>query len=494
MNPLSGKVLMSGERASFEAARQSPVTVLQVGEGNFLRGFFDWMIHRCREQNLFSGGIAVTQPRPSGKAKMETLAAQEGLYTLVTRGLDQGEIVQRKEIVSVFSEVVDPYSEWPRFGELARSPSLRFVVSNTTEAGLAYRPEPLAEGRPIQSFPGKMTWLLYQRYLALGARADSGLIFLPCELVARNGDELKRCVLRYAEDWSLPAPFLSWVTGHNRFLNSLVDRIVTGHPGEAAAGAWFAEWGYTDAMLNTAEPYHLWAIEAEPGLDRELPLRQAGLNVHWVDDLEPYQLRKVRILNGAHTLMAPLALLSGVTYVREAMEHARFGPFVREAVEQEIIPAVGLPPEALLTYAATVYERFMNPFIDHRLSDIAMNSLSKFKTRLLPTLLYYASGGMPLPSRIVEALAGLLRYYRVRRDEEGFVGRTLAGMPCRVRDDEASLASIAAAWDGEKPLHAKIADLLGLDGIWGQDLSGIEGLASSIAALISVWEAGESDE
>jgi tagaturonate reductase len=487
MNRLNRSHLTEAERRSHEAALNSPVSVLQIGEGNFLRGFFDWMIHRCRELGLFEGSVAVTQPRPSGRAKIEALAAQEGLYTLVTRGLENGERVERREIVTVFSAVFDPYADWQRLIAIAESPSLRFVVSNTTEAGLAYRPEPLRDNEPIESFPGKIAWLLYRRYLAFSGAPDRGLIFLPCELLERNGDELKRCVLRYCDDWGLPEAFRRWVADHNRFLNSLVDRIVTGYPSEQA-GAWFAEWGYEDAMLNAAEPYHFWAIEGDPKLDKELPLARAGLNVRWVDDLRPYQLRKVRILNGAHTLMTPLAFLHGLEFVRETMEHPAFGPFVREAVEREIVPTLPLPEDELTAYAATVYERFLNPFIRHRLSDIAMNSLSKFKTRLLPSLLHYAERGEPLPERIVRSLAGLLRYYKVEKRGDGHIGRTLAGNEYAVRDDASLLEMIASVWAQRLGTEPTVRKLLELSEIWGADLSAVEGLGSRIALYLTEME------
>ncbi|MFC5470491.1 tagaturonate reductase [Cohnella suwonensis] len=475
--------------ANRDGAHESPVTVLQIGEGNFLRGFFDWMIHECREQGLYAGGIAVTQPRPSGKAKIEALAAQDGLYTLVTRGIENGERIERAQIVTSIAEAFDPYGDWKRFVALAESPSLRFVVSNTTEAGLAYRPEPLEEGKPIQSFPGKIAYLLYRRFVALGGGKAKGLIFLPCELLERNGDELKRCVLRYAEDWGYPESFREWVLTGNRFLNSLVDRIVTGHPGEQAR-SWFEEWGYEDAMLDTAEPYHFWAIEAEPELDDEFPLRAAGLNVHWVADLKPYQLRKVRILNGAHTLMTPLALLHGVSIVRDVMQHPRFGAFVKEAVEREIVPAIPLPQDELTAYAATVYERFLNPFIDHRLADIAMNGLSKFKVRLLPTLLHYADRGESLPANIVLAFSALLRYCQAEKKDGAYVGWTLDGTAYEIRDDGEALAAIAAIWSAEQPIAVTVERLLGLSDVWGIDLSSVKNLAEWVVRDLEKMEAG----
>lgn len=492
MNLLNRNRLEEAERRRFESAAQSPVTVLQIGEGNFLRGFFDWMIHECRKQGLYQGSIAVTQPRPSGKAKIEKLARQDGLYTLVTRGLANGERVERSEIVTVFSKVFDPYGDWDAFLTQAENPDLQIVVSNTTEAGLVYRPESLVEGKPVESFPGKMTVLLYRRYLAFEGDPARGLLFLPCELLERNGDELQACVLKYSDDWGLPEDFTRWVREHNRFLNSLVDRIVTGHPGEEQARSWFADWGYTDELLNTAEPYHFWAIEAEPELDDVLPLAKAGMNVVWTDDLKPYQLRKVRILNGAHTLMTPIALVHGLEQVREVMEHPTFGPYVRETVEREIIPVLPLPEEELKAYAATVFERFLNPFIRHRLSDIAMNSISKFKLRLLPSLLHPAEQGEPLPEGLVRAFAGLLRYYKIEADENGFIGTALNGEAYFVRDDAKLLGLLASVWaeaaaEG-RTLAQTVETLLALSEVWDRNLAAIPGLTDAVTAQMAQWE------
>ncbi|MUT65287.1 tagaturonate reductase [Paenibacillus sp. NEAU-GSW1] len=496
-NKLNARTLSGVDKEQYEATQASPVTVLQIGEGNFLRGFIDWMLQQARNQGRFDGSVAVTQPRPSGKPKIDKLAGQDGLYTLVIRGLENGERVERKEVVSVFKQALDPYTEWEKLIALAESPELQFVVSNTTEAGLAYREEALVEGQPVQSYPGKLTYLLYRRYQAFSGDPRRGLICLPCELLERNGDELKACILRYSDDWGLPAAFKDWIAGSNRFLNSLVDRIVTGYPDAEQAAQWFAEWGYEDEMLSTAEPYHFWAIEGEPELDERLPLRQSGLNVHWVNDLKPFQLRKVRILNGAHTLMTPLALVHGLEQVREVMEHPAFGPYIRETVEQEIIPLLPLPEQELNEYAGTVYERFLNPFIRHRLSDIAMNSVSKFKVRLLPSLLHYIDNGKPLPSRLIRGFAGLLRYYKVAPDGNGgYAGVNLSGTSYTVRDDAAALAALSKAWSeaerdsggAETIYEAAAVRLLGLSGVWGRDLSVEAGLVKAVAAFLTEME------
>ncbi|WP_274653537.1 tagaturonate reductase [Paenibacillus humicola] len=488
---LTGALLEGEERSRYEAMRRSPVTVLQIGEGNFLRGFVDWMLHECRKQGVYDGSVAVTQPRAAGKAKLDAIRRQDGLYTLVVRGLESGEQVNRSERVTVFSEAIDPYEEWQRFLALAELPSLQFVVSNTTEAGLAYSPERYGPGEPVHSFPGKLTALLHKRYEHFGGAADKGLVMLPCELLERNGDELKRCVLRYAADWGLPAGFVRWAEESCRFLNGLVDRIVPGHPGEEAAGELQDGLGYEDPLLITAEPYYIWAIEAEAGMDELLPLRKAGLNVHWVDDLKPFQLRKVRILNGAHSLMTPLGLLNGIESVREAMEHPELGPFITGAVEEEIVPAVPLDREELMSYARQTYDRFRNPYLHHRLADISMNGVSKFKARLLPTLESYAEQRGAVPRRIAQALAGLLRLYKVKRTENGFEGRNLLGGSYAVRDDTAVLGEFEAAWaaaDRGASAADMAAALLGNEAIWGTDLTRIGGLADTVAEFLTAME------
>lgn len=489
---LNKNLLDEEKQQRHEELLNAPVKILQVGEGNFLRGFVDWMIHECRQKGLFDGSVAVMQPRPSGGDKIHKLVEQDGLYNLVIRGLDDGVQVSRRETIQVFSRTFDPYLQWFEFEKISTQPELRFVVSNTTEAGLVYRPEPLGDG-PIWSFPGKITYLLFLRYEAFQGDPARGLVFLPCELLDRNGDVLKEAVLRYAEDWNKPKEFQDWVVRHNRFLNSLVDRIVTGYPEEAQAEAWFAEWGYRDEMLCTSEPYHLWAIEAEEEMDSQLPFRRAGLNVHWTDNLKMFQQRKVRLLNGAHTWMAPLGLLYGIVSVREVLEHTELGPRFRIAVLEEMVPTLPYPIDDLRAYTGEVFHRFANPFIHHRLSDIAYNSLSKFRARLLPTLFYYCEHGQTIPEQLTLGLAGLLRYYWVRRtDEGGFVGVNLCGQPYAVRDDEEALMKLADVWSDaalvNEPLNKTIHRLLSIESLWGGNLSEVEELVESVTDRLAYWE------
>lgn len=490
--------LQSVDRQGAEEVRRTPVKILQIGEGNFLRGFFDWMINECRKQGNFEGSVAISQPRSSGSSKLKTLKEQDGLYTLIIRGLEQGKSVEKSEIIPIVSRVIDPYQDWVDFLSIGQSPELEIIVSNTTEAGLTYRPEALVEGTAIESYPGKLAYLLHKRFTAFAGDPAKGLLILPLELLERGGDELKRCVLQYSQDWGFSTAFMEWVERDNRFLNSLVDRIVTGYP-ERDAKDWFAKLGYRDELLNVAEPYHFWAIEGEVELEQQLPLQKSGLNVHWVQDLRPYQQRKVRILNGAHTLMTPLALLYGLSHVREIMEHAEFGAYVAAAVEQEIIPSMSITtsmePSELLLYAESVYERFSNPFIQHNLADIALNSLAKFKVRLLPSIEAYVELGCGLPERLIQGLAGLLRYYKVQETAAGFQGTTLLGEQYVLRDDPALLTILAETWCGAegRALVDTVAMLLNNEELWGSSLDRIEGLLEAITYYLEELEGSSSE-
>ncbi|WP_188881655.1 tagaturonate reductase [Alicyclobacillus cellulosilyticus] len=487
-------VLRASSGCGVHLAGNGPVRVLQIGEGRFLRGFFDWMIHACRKQGLFDGSIAVTQPRPGGAEVLRALQAQDGLYTLVVRGLEDGTPVERSEVIAVFSTILNPFEQWAEFLALAEDPHLQFVVSNTTEAGLVYEPVPVPETACPASFPARLTWFLYRRFRHFQGAADKGLICLPCELVEGNGDRLREYVVRHSADWGLPDAFVCWLKQHNRFLNSLVDRIVTACP-SAEAEAWRRRLGYEDDFLTVAEPYYLWVIQGDEAVERVLPFRAAGLNVHVVADLTPYQLRKVRILNGAHTLMAPVGILSGLTHVREVMADAELAAHVRSAIDDEVIPTLPLDQAETKQYAATVWERFANPFLEHRLLDIAMNSISKFRVRVLPSLRAYVERKGALPPRIVRSFAALIRLYKVRRAEDGaagYAGITWRGTPYVLRDDPEVLARFHQAWCAferrEIALRDMVRSLLAQPELWGEDLGGVEGLVDALCRELQDME------
>ena len=376
-----------------------PERVIQFGEGGFLRGFVDWMLHKVNEKSDFNGSVVVVQPIEMGMCDM--LTAQDCLYTHVIRGVEGVE----KDLIDVISRCVKPYEDFDAYLKLAENPDFRFVVSNTTESGIVFSDEDKITDAPPKTFPAKVTLLMKRRYdLGLG-----GFIFLPCELIDRNGDNLKACVLKYADLWGLGEDFKAWIEKDNFFCNTLVDRINTGYPKGEDLGL-----GYEDNMVNTSEFFHLWVIETEHDLEEELPFSSADLNVIVTrDKLEMYRTRKVRILNGAHTSLVPYALLSGFDTVKSCIDDEGMREHVRKCVFDEIIPTLDLPKDELESYAASVIERFSNPYIKHYLSSIALNSVSKFKVRVLPSILEYIKRYGKTPTTLVFSLAKLIEFYKV---------------------------------------------------------------------------------
>lgn len=336
-------------------------TIVQVGEGNFLRGFVDWMIHQLNEKGLYDGKVVALQPTPHGKV-VPKLNAQDGLYTSVLRGVENGETVNRAELIQSISRGIDPYNNWSEVLELARSPHIEFMFSNTTEAGLTYHQESFDESSSPLSFPGKVVAFLYERYKAFDGDTEKGITLIPCELVEGNGDLLKEIVLKLINDWNLSDDFKQWVEEANLFCNTLVDRIVTGFPrGEEED---FRErLGYDDILLTVGEPYHLFVIDAPEHVAKKLPFDQAGLNVKW-GDTTPYRELKVRLLNGAHTMMFAACYLSGVDTVYQSMTNERLAAFVKDGLFNEILPTVDADDEEKEAFATSVLERFSNPFLE----------------------------------------------------------------------------------------------------------------------------------
>lgn len=375
-----------------------PETVIQFGEGGFLRGFFDWMLQKINDNGGYTGSAVVVQPIEAGMC--DVLSAQGCRYTHIIRG---AEGVERSEI-DVISRCIKPYDDFESFLALAENPDFRFIVSNTTESGIEFLPTDSLSDAPPKSFPAKLTRLLYRRF-ELGLR---GFVLLPCELIDRNGDKLKECVKKYAELWALPREFSDWIDRENTFTNTLVDRINTGYPKDEAESL-----APGDKMLNTSEFFHLWVIETDMDLFSELPFDAAGLNVIVTKDkLETYRTRKVRILNGAHTSLVPHALLSGFETVRECTEDKEMRAHIERCVFDEIIPTLDLPREELVSYAENVLTRFSNPYIKHYLSSIALNSVSKFKVRVLPSILEYRRRFGKLPETLIFSFARLIEFYR----------------------------------------------------------------------------------
>ena len=404
-------------------------TVIQFGEGGFLRGFADWMIQKMNDQGLTDHGVVVVQPIAGGLC--DTLTAQDCRYTHLIRGVEGVEATT----VDCITRCVKPYDDYAAYLALAENPDFKYIISNTTEAGIAYRAEDRLDDQPPVSFPAKVCALLYKRF----ERGLPGFVFLPCELIDQNGSKLQEILLQYAADWQLGEDFARWIREENVFCNTLVDRINTGFPhGEVTQ--------YDDPMLNTSEFFHLWVIEGPAEALAALPFAQAGLNVIICDSIEMYRTRKVRILNGAHTSLVPYALLSGFDTVRSCIEDPGMLAHIKACVFDEIIPTLDLPKEELLAYANSVLERFANPYINHYLQSIALNSVSKFKVRVLPSILEYIRRFDAMPRTLLFAFAQLIRFYK-------------EGTP---DDDPAVMAFMKTAAP---------AEILARTDLWGEDLS-----------------------
>ncbi len=381
---------------SFETVKR-PERVIQFGEGGFLRGFVDWMIQKLNDAGEFNGNIVVVQPIEQGMCDM--LTAQNCGYTHFIRGVEGVE----KTVVNSISRCVKPYEDYDAYLALAHNPDFRFIVSNTTEAGISYSEGDKLSDRPAKSYPAKLTALLYERFKAgLG-----GFIILPCELIDQNGVKLREIVLRYANEWELGEDFINWVEKENHFCFTLVDRINTGYPkGEDM------NLGYEDNLVNTSEYFHLWVIQGDSKLAEEIPFHKIGLNVIWTDNLEMYRTRKVRILNGAHTSTVAYAMLSGFDTVKSCIEDEKMYAYIKKCVFEEIIPTLDLPKEELIDYANSVLERFANPYINHYWSSIVLNSVSKFKVRVLPSITEYIKRYNKMPETLIFALAQLIKLYK----------------------------------------------------------------------------------
>ena len=384
-------------------------TVMQFGEGGFLRGFVDYFFHKLAEKGLYDGKIVVIQPLPTGMIDM--LNAQDCRYNLFLRGIQDGEVVNERTEITSISRCINPYSDFDAYMALAENPDLRVIVSNTTEAGIEYLGTESMDDRPAKSYPAKLTQFLYKRF-QLGLK---GFILLPCELIDHNADTLKECIFKYADLWNLGQEFKDWLEKENDFCNTLVDRIVTGYPREEAAEL-EKVIGHPDKMIDTAEIFHLWVIEGHH--EDELPFNKAGYHIVWTDDASPYKKRKVRILNGGHTSMVLGAYLYRLETVGECMKDETVSGFLKHCIFEEIVPTLG-NTETDIQFGKAVLERFANPYIRHMLLSIALNSVSKFEVRVLPTILEHKEKFGTYPEGLVMSMAALIAFYRTDKANDG---------------------------------------------------------------------------
>ena len=436
--------------------------IVQFGEGNFLRAFANWMIHEMNKRVNFDAGVVVVQPINQGLIK--TLNEQDGLYTLYLNGIRNGKAISEHEIIDCILRGVNPYENHADYLAIAKNPDLRFMISNTTEAGIEYNPDDKLNNTPQSSFPGKLTALLYKRFQIFEGASDKGLILIPCELIDNNGGNLKRIILQYADDWKLGADFVEWINEYNIFCNTLVDRIVPGYPRDKI-DAISSELGYKDNLVVEGEQFHLWVIEGPASLKEEIPAEICGLNVVFTDNLEPYRTRKVRILNGAHTSLVPVAYLYGIDKVRESLEDDVVGMFLKNTIFNEICKTLDFPEEELRQFSKDVLDRFRNPYLEHALMSISLNSTSKYKVRVLPSVLEFIKRKNKNPKLLLFSLAALIAFYRGERGEERF----------SVKDDQSALDFFVTQWAKGDIAFVVEATLKNTD-LWGIDLTQFEGL------------------
>lgn len=451
------------------ARKHYPVKILQFGSGNFLRAFIDWMVQEANDKVGFDAGISIVQ----SVSRDKKLEQQEGLYTVLVKGLRGDTFVQTNYRIDCVQRIVQVQDNFSAFLNEAINPDLQFIVSNTTEAGITFNAEDSSINIPSSTFPGKLTQLLYHRFQA---NVSGRLAVLPCELIEKNGEVLKKCVEQYSQHWKLSAEFSQWLHNEVSFCNTLVDRIVPGSPKGSHEVIW-KELGYKDELLVDAEFFHLLVIEAPAWVEKALPWREAGLNVIFTNNFDLYRNRKVKILNGAHSAMACAGYLAGIETVREAMEHPDLGNYIRQLVFKEIVPQVGGEKREVEAYAEEVFLRFRNPSIQHALINISLNSFSKFKVRLLPTLVaHYHESGV-VPARLAYAFAALFFFYRGLK----------SGKEIPLNDEASIIEAMKREWQQasytEEGMQLLCKKLFAYKTWWGEDVSSL----SSLAEVTGIW-------
>ena len=481
MEKLNYEVL---KKSSYEGyiLENAPEKILQFGEGNFLRAFVDYWFDVSNEKAGFNGKAVLVQPIAPGLAKL--INEQEGLYTLYLRGRENGEKVDRKRVISSVSRCLNPYekADYDAMMEVAVSDDLEYIVSNTTEAGIVYDPACQKDDCPPSSFPAKLTQVLYQRWKA----GKKPVVILSCELIDNNGKELEKCVGQYIDQWALETEFKAWCATCT-FCSTLVDRIVPGRIKDAEEVKRLEEAnGYHDELIDVGEVFGVWNIEGPEWLQEQLPFQKAGVNCIVVPDVTPYKKRKVRILNGAHTGFVLGAYLAGFDIVRDCMQDETVCGFMNKMLHKEVIPTLPLDKQDLEQFASAVEDRFNNPFIDHELMSISLNSTSKWKARNMPSFLEYIEKEGKLPTCLTMSLAAYIAFYSNDIQEltdAGLVCRRAKGNTYTVSDDRWALEFY---WkhrndSAEALVHAVLTN----EQMWDQDLTQISGLETAVLANLN---------
>ena len=448
-----------------------PIKIIQFGEGNFLRAFIGYAFQELNKVTDFNAGIAVVQPIDKGLAQM--LNEQDGLYTLFMKGVKKGKEIQEIELINNIVKAVDPYANFKEYLSLAKEESLEFIISNTTEAGISYLNSDTPEMQPPSSFPAKLTLLLHERFHHFKGDKTKGVTIIPCELINHNSETLKEIILQYISLWNLSNDFKTWILESNSFHSTLVDRIVPGYP-RAEIEAYNAQLDYEDNLIVSAEAFLLWVIEGGEDLKAKLPFDKTTLDVKIVADMQPFRTRKVRILNGAHTAMVPFSILYGNTTVKESVDDEFTGAFIKKVVFEEIVPTLQMDKNELISFSDEIFDRFRNPFILHNLSSIALNTISKFKVRVLPSLLEYVELHKKLPTNLTFAFASLIRFYK----------GTFNNVNLPLNDSEEIVTNFAKVWCATD--YNKIANnILSNVDYWGEDLTKIKKLSNAISFALA---------
>jgi len=473
---------MSMERinAKMTGKKERPIKVLQFGEGNFLRAFVDYMIDIANEKGVFDGDVAIVKPIEFGS--LDRFRQQDCQYTVQLRGIVDGEAKRINRVVTSVADAVDAYGEYERYAAYAKLDTLRFVVSNTTEAGITYDESDRFELCPPKSFPGKLCKFLYERYQAFQGDVSKGLVMLPVELIDDNGIHLKECVLKQVKNWGLEEGFAKWIEEACVFTSTLVDRIVTGYPRDEAQKL-CEEFGYQDDLIVTGEPFALWVIESARDISEELPLPKAGLPVIYTDNQKPYKQRKVRILNGAHTSFVLASYLCGNDIVLESMQDETILKYVKETIFEEVIPTLTLPREDLESFAQAVLTRFNNPYVKHALLSISLNSVSKWRARCMPSFLGYVEKEGKLPRHLTFSLAALLAFYTgVEIRDSALIGHR-GTEEYRIMDDAKVLEFFAE--NSRKNAKEYAEAVLSNEEFWGQDLTCVPGALDAVCGYLT---------
>lgn len=462
-------------RETIGTGAKLPIKVVQFGEGNFLRAFVDYAFQVLNKKVDFNAGVAVVQPLEGGLVHI--LNDQDGLYTLFLNGIKKGEKIQEIEVIENIVKGINPYTEFDQFLALAKEEELEFIISNTTEAGIEFIDSDTMDMTPPKAFPARLAVLLYERFRHFSGDISKGLTIIPCELINHNADTLKAILLQYCNLWNLEEGFKNWLENACTFHNTLVDRIVPGYPRNEIE-EYNSKIDYEDNLIVTAEPFFLWVIEGDDKLKAKLPFDKTNLDVKIVSDMQPYRTRKVRILNGAHTALVPFSILYGNETVKQSIDNEFTGDFVNKVIFDEINPTLDMDKTELQQFAEEVLDRFRNPFIKHQLSDIALNSISKFKVRVLPSLLKYVELNQKLPVYLTFSLACTIRFY-----EGEWNGKALP-----IKDNQEIADAFKEAWSSNNS-EKVTKEILANTEFWDQDLNQVNGLTEAIILALNEIEA-----